>query len=111
MINNPSPDLKTLMLFIGERYIFDEQSYPGIGQLSPKQRALFVVRHSALHVMKSAGVLAAQAESGDHGNSMDAAELKIATTKTLVNALKLAQELGMTAEDLAAQVPGVMRSR
>ena len=37
--------------------------------------------------------------------------MKVATTKMLVNTLKLAQELGMKAEDLAGLVPQVMESK
>lgn len=103
-------DLSALMEFIGARYEFTEEHYPGIGQLSPEERLHYAVRHSALHMMKSTGAIAAEAEAADHGGDMDPDKLKTATTKMLVNVLKLAEELGISGHELAANVPNVMRS-
>jgi len=111
-MNAPTADLSSLMAFIGERYTFDKKHYPGFNQilLSPEQQLAYVVRHSALHMMKSTGKIAAEAEAADHGGLMNENDLKIATTKMLVNVLKLAEELGMSGDDLAEYVPRVMAS-
>jgi len=111
MTTTPTPDLSSLMLFIGERYTFTDKNYPGLDQLTPEQRKVFAVRHSQLHMSKSAGAIATEAEAADHGGQMDQERLKVATTKMLINSLKLAEELGMTPEDLAACVPSVMKSK
>ena len=109
-MTGPTPDLSSLMTFIGERYTFDEEHYPGFNHLSDQQKLLFVVRHSALHMMKSTGKIAAEAETADHGSSMNSYNLKVATTKMLVTVLKLAEELGISGDELAAYVPTVMAS-
>lgn len=114
----PASDLSSLMAFIGERYTFTEEHYPTLGRdygpsvngLSDEERLHFIVRHSALHMMKSIGKIAAEAENADHGGLMNEEALKVATTKMLVNVLKLAEELGISGDDLAANVPNVMAS-
>ena len=107
----PEPNLASLMQYIGERYTFTEEHYPGFNKFSEKEQKVFAVRHSHLHMSKSAGKIAAEAETADHGGTMNEEKLCVATAKMLVNALKLAQELGMSAEDLAAKVPEVMYSK
>jgi hypothetical protein len=111
-MTQPTADLSSLMKFIEERYTFDKKNYPGFNQvlLSSEQQLAYVVRHSALHMMKSTGKIAAEAEATDHGELMNEENLKVATTKMLVNVLKLAEELGISGEDLAAYVPKVMAS-
>ncbi len=106
-----STDLKSLMDFINQRYRFNEQTYPGIAEPINAHGGRFAVNHSVLHMNKSLGAIAAQVEAADHGGEMDEAALETATTKMLVNVLKLASELGLTAEDLAAAVPEVMKSK
>lgn len=106
----PTTDLLSLMHFIGDRYTFTEEHYPGYDQLSDEQKLLFAVRHSALHMMKSVGKIAGEAEAADHGGQMDEESLKVATTKMLVNVLKLAEELDMSGDELASRVPKVMAS-
>jgi hypothetical protein len=61
-------------------------------------------------MMKSTGKIAAEAEAADHGGEMDQESLKTATTKMLVNVLKLAEELGISGEEVTANVPKVMAS-
>lgn len=109
MTTTPAQDLTSLMVFIGARYTFTSEHYPDIPEL-PADRLPYAVRHSALHMMKSTGKIAAEAEAADHGGDMSIENLKIATTKMLVNVLKLAEELGMSGEELAANVPNVMAS-
>lgn len=107
----PATDLGSLMKYIGERYTFTEEHYPGFSKLSTSEKLTFIVRHSQLHLSKSTGKIAAEAETADHGGIMDQENLRIATTKMLVNVLKLAEELGMTPAGLAAKIPDVMRSK
>lgn len=98
------------MTFIGERYTFTSEFYPTLEGASEEEQIQFAVNHSALHIMKSVGVIAAEVEAADHGGEMDPEKLKTATTKMLVNVLKLAEVLGISGEQLADNVPNVMRS-
>lgn len=109
-MTQPSTDLSSLIESITSIYTFNEKNYPGYDALSDEQKVLFALRHSALHMMKSVGKIAAEAESGDHGGKTDPASLEIATAKMLVNTLVLAKILGLSGEDLATLVPKVMVS-
>lgn len=103
-----STDLSSLIEFIGSVYTFTEKSYPGYDALSDEQKMLFALRHSALHMMKSVGKIATEAEHGDHGGGVELEPLQVATAKMLVNTLVLAKVIGLSGEDLAALVPKVM---
>ena len=100
------------MDFIGSRYIFSEKSYPLLAEKPEVQRMAFAINHSILHMSKSLGKIAAECESYDHGHGRPNEDVvKEATVKMLINTLKLADELGMTADDLAKAVPELMRSK
>ena len=64
----------------------------------------FAIRHSVLHMTKTMGMLAAECEAFDHGTSMNVVALREATIKMLANTLKLATDLQMSADELAAGV-------
>lgn len=102
-------DLTVLMEFIKTGFPFTPERYPN-GDLSTSEKIrAFAVRHSAVHIAKTCGQIAAEAERYDHGGTMDTEQLKVATTKMLINVLNLANALGMTPEELAQRVPKVMR--
>ena len=102
-MTTPTPDLCSLIDFIKKRLPFNKENYPAF---DPERETTtsFAVRHILFHMMKSAGVIAAQSETVDHGGSMDSELLKKATTKMFVNALRLAEELRMTPEEIAEMV-------
>ncbi|MEI7719647.1 MAG: hypothetical protein WCI89_00325 [bacterium] len=104
-------DLVALMRLIGERYQFTPEHYPELVQLVGEQRTAFAVKHSALHMMKSVGAIAAQGEAADHGDLMDIGALRIAIAKMLVNTLKLAEVLEIEPWVLGELVPEVMKSK
>ncbi len=107
-----STDLGVLMRLIGERYQFTPEHYPELIRLTTdEQRTAFAVKHSALHMMKWVGAIAAQGESSDHGGEMDFDALRIATAKMLVNTLVLAKELGMQPWRLGEMVTEVKKSK
>ena len=64
----------------------------------------FAIRHSVLHMAKTMGLLATECESFDHGTSVNVVALREATIKMLNNTLKLANDLQMSADELAAGV-------
>lgn len=103
--------LRTLMEFIGARYQFTPENYPEMEGMSEEQKKAFAVSHSAHHMMKSLGRIATECESYDHGSRMNGPALREATVKMLINTLKLAEELGMTPEELANAVPDLMKSK
>jgi hypothetical protein len=102
-------ELQLLMNLINSTYVFNEESYPQLKHAtSTNQRLLFVVNHSLLHMQKSLGVIATQCEKYDHQGvneiENEKHHLELATVKMLINTLKLAEELGMTGEQLSQRV-------
>jgi hypothetical protein len=104
-------DLSSLMAYIGARYTFTPEYYPLLAKVGLAERQPFAISHSIMHLQKSLGQIAAESESHDHGGPMDINALEVATTKLLVSTLKLAEELGMTAERLSYMIPQVMKSK
>ena len=104
-------NMQELMDFIGTRYIFSVEYYPVLQGKSADETRVFAINHSHLHMSKSLGRLAAESERYDHGGSIDNAVVKEVTVKMLINVLKLAQELGMTADELIEAVPNFMISK
>lgn len=101
--------LQQLMQLIDHSYRFDAQTYPALqcDQGECEYGALvvnFAVAHSALHMIKSTAVVAAEAERVDHGGTLDRETLKVAIRKQLVNTLKLAAVLELSAADLIEMV-------
>lgn len=94
---------------IGERYAFTPEQYPALKEATPEARKAFAVSHSMYHMAKSVGKLASECEAADHGSEMDEVALRRATVKMLINVLKLAEELGMDADDLIREVPQCMK--
>ena len=72
--------------------------YPSLG--GPDELVVFCVRHSALHFSKTSGQLAAMAERLDHGGSPDISEATRIVANSLINALKLAEELSIPTDQI-----------
>lgn len=96
--------LSEALRYVGEEYAFSPEQYPILRRLSLAQRRVFAMNHCQLHITKSLGRIAAACESADHGERLDEVELRAATGKIFTDVLKLAQEIGMTEEDLLARV-------
>ena len=104
-------ELVALMTHIGDRYTFTPEQYPALKGKTPEQRRAFAVNHNVLHMLKSVGRLAGESERYDHGGKMDGDALREGVVKMLINTLKLAEELGLSAQDLADSVPAFMQSK
>ena len=104
-------DLQQLMDFIASRYVFSADHYPGLAGLNSEQTKAFAINHSHLHMVKSLGRIAAECEQYDHYGSFDQVLIKEATVKIFIDTIKLAEELGMTADELCRAAPGLMRSK
>ena len=79
-------------------------SYPSTAPMDTLQIQQFCVRHSALHFSKTAGQLAAIAEAADHGAELKTDSLKKIAVNSVVNALKLADEIGLSAQEIADHI-------
>jgi len=91
--------------FITEKYKNTEKNYPELAKLSGEERVKFDVRHCALHSVKLAGKLAAVSEDADHGENLDTEKVKKLAVKELINALVLADRVGLSAEELLKRIP------
>lgn len=103
-------NLAYLMEFIGNGFPFTQERYVNSDLSTPEKALAFAVGHSQKHMAKTTGQIAAETEKHDHGGNMDIESLKVATAKAVVNALNLANALGMTAEEIAKRIPQVMRT-
>ena len=93
-------ELDRLIQFVGKLFVFDEKKYPELTGASDKERFDYGVRHSALHLAKFGGKVAAVSEDVDHGGEGDIEELRKAVPRLLITVLKLADLLGMSEADL-----------
>lgn len=104
--------LEELMARIANVWQCDPSRYPELAGMSEEQRRNFLVKHSILHITKTNGKLAALCEDYDHNQKMsveDEENLRVAATKMFVNAVKLAEESGLTAEELLARAPNYVK--
>jgi hypothetical protein len=102
-------DLGELIDLIGRRWPYDDKNYPGFDALDPEKKRVFMAKHSLLHLNKSLGKVAKEAEAADHGEALNEQMLRIATAKMLVNILKLAYELRMKPEGITDLVEVILR--
>lgn len=96
-------DLDQMMRHIDAAYVFSAEVYPQLKKdgVNP---FLFGVGHSNLHMQKAQHTIASELEKADHGRGVSIKLLRDATAKQLVNVLKLAAHLDMSAADLARHV-------
>lgn len=107
--------LQQVMTHIAQMWRCDPDRYPALREMTPDQRLNFLVKHSLMHISKSTGVLGAECENFDHHGgfpdytgkvrSPNAPVLQTAAVKLFVNSLKLAEEVGLSAEDLLELAP------
>src|SRR3989344_1331344 len=93
-------DIDRLIKFTAKHFIFDEKTYPELANVSDKQRLMFAIRHSALHLAKTSGKIAAIGEAIDHSKEVDMAQLKTDIPKVLITVLRLAEVIGMSENDI-----------
>lgn len=97
-------DFDTLIKYISDHFIFNENKYPELAGADEHKRFLFALRHSALHFSKTAGNIAAISEQADHGAPVDLNNLKTQTIKALINTFRLAELIDINGEQLVAGV-------
>jgi hypothetical protein len=103
-------DLQSLMNHIASTWVCDHARYPALEGMDVDQRRNFLVKHSLLHVAKTSGKIAAVCENFDHTNRKEDDSydigLQVGAVKLFVNAIKLAEETGLSADDLLRLAPG-----
>jgi|GEM_PF-1289368 len=87
-----------LRSFVAEALPVTKMQYPSLPEADSV--IAFCVKHSALHFSKTSGQLAALAEKMDHGAHPDLGEATKIVANSLVNALKLAEELSISTESI-----------
>ena len=98
------------MGYIQGRYTFTEAGYPALRHLPDELRANFVLSHVIAHTLKSIGSIATLAEAADHSGEAPAAEaLREPVLKLVMNSLRLAREIGLTADDVIGGIPALMK--
>src|SRR4051812_38441753 len=90
-----------LMAEIAQKYPFSSEKYKRLKpDARPDEILEFGVRHSLLHMTKSLGVIATVLEKTDHSGVLRDSPLREVTVKSVINALNLANVLGISAEEL-----------
>lgn len=95
-----SETLDNLIDLIADLLPVDEQTYPELSGRDKAEAITFCLRHSALHFSKTAGKLAAFVEDADHGKYDRIQTLQTIVAASLVNSLKLADEIGLSGPEI-----------
>jgi hypothetical protein len=101
-------DLDALMAHIGDTWVCDAARYPELQGMNEEAHRNFVVKHSLMHILKTTGKIASCCEDFDHTHTAGPEEgllLQELAIKLVVNALKLAEEVGLSADDLLQRAP------
>ncbi len=101
MSQNSPTDIRVMLDIVDRGYRFEVGTYPELDTTDPYK---FGVNHSALHMMKSVGVIAGEVEAFEHGKGMNHDTLVLATNKMLANVLKLAAHIGVSGTQLAEYI-------
>jgi hypothetical protein len=112
--NTPPPptDLQSLIDYIHGLYQFTSGNYPALTHLPESLAAAFIGSHSLLHMQKSLGILATHFEAADHSGKPPLPEqYREALLKLILNCLKLAAEMGLSANDIVTGIPPLMKSK
>lgn len=99
-----SATLDLLIDYVANLLPVTAEQYPSIASLDEGAKLEFCLRHSALHFSKTAGRLAAFVEDADHGKFAEIDALQAIVAASLVNSLKLADEIGLTGPDILEQI-------
>jgi hypothetical protein len=100
--------MDSLIRYIANTHKFTAEKYPELNGTTNEQALLFAINHSALHMSKTTGKIAAYCEDRDHGDQGNLEELKTNTAKQLINTLRLAELLGLDEEELTKRITSVL---
>lgn len=99
-----SESLDSLIQLVSELLPVDRHHYPDVPSSDLSETVTFCLHHSALHFSKTAGRLAAFVEDADHGRFDQIQALEAIVAASLVNSLKLAEEIGLTGSEIMGAV-------
>lgn len=94
--------LDSLIDLVSDLLPVDTTRYPNLPTADHSEEVVFCLRHSALHFSKTAGKLAAFVEGVDHGQFAQIQVLQSIVAASLVNSLKLADEIGLSGAEIIA---------
>lgn len=109
-----SKTLQDVMGIIAKKYVFKKENYPNMDDSSVETVRAFAINHSVLHMQKTLGKIADVCEVYDHTGKQSLDGLNTvgsATVKMFINTLKLAEEIGISAEQLIAEVDTFFEKR
>lgn len=101
---NASATLDVLIDLVSDLLPVTVAQYPSLHMSSELSEVEFCIRHSALHFSKTAGRLAAWVEDADHGKYAKIDALEAIVAASLVNSLKLADEIGVSGVEILAHI-------
>ena len=99
-----SDTLDSLIEYVSALLPVTNHQYPDIESRSRGEALGFCLRHSALHFSKTAGRLAAFVEGVDHGKFEEIQKLQAIVAASLINSLKLADEIGISGPQIINQI-------
>jgi hypothetical protein len=92
--------LDALMVLVSDLLPVERTTYPEVPVENLSDTVTFCLRHSALHFSKTAGKLASFVEDADHGRFASFQTLESIVAASLVNSLKLADEIGLSGSEI-----------
>lgn len=101
--------LDGLMDLVSDLLPVTEKQYPQLRRYEREDEVEFCLRHSALHFMKTAGLLASWVEDADHGKYGKIDTLENIVAASLVNSLKLADEIGIDGTVILSRIQSRLR--
>lgn len=105
-------DIKPTSELIAQVWKCKTLRYPETAGMNDDQRMNYLVKHSLLHIGVTVGKISKVCQARDHKKEFTEEErkaLKHEATALFVNSLKLAEEVGLTPEELVAQAPSFVR--
>lgn len=102
--------LEDLILHVGQEYRFTQDKYPAEDLSTEEKRNGFALTHSAIHMSKTTGRIAALAEPIPHGKPVPSiTDVEIELAKQLANTLALAAHFGVEARVLISMTEQLVK--
>lgn len=99
--------LRELMVLIRNRWPWDKQRYPSLIDMPASVQPRFKRRHVSFHMLKHLGQMAEIEELSDHDGSIvpaDSARMQECAIKIIAEALRFAQVIGLSSEDIESGI-------
>ena len=99
-------DIRKLMELVAVSWKFGKKNYPRIPVESTEVRTEFALKHIHLHMSFEVGELAKILEAGDHASGLfiSIEQGRHIARNFILNGLKLAEILGVTHEEIVAEL-------